>query len=101
MSQRYRSFADFYPFYLSQHKDQRNRRMHFLASWVVIAFAVASIVTGNRALLIGAPVGGYFCAWIGHFFFEKNKPATFTYPIYSLIGDWVMFYQMLTGRIPV
>lgn len=101
MKKQFRTFSDFYPFYLSEHKDSLNRRLHFVGSWLVIAVVVLALATQNWWWLLAAPVAGYAFAWIGHFFFEKNKPATFSYPIYSLIGDWVMFFQILTGKLPL
>jgi hypothetical protein len=76
----YRSFAEFYPFYLGEHSDRR-------------------MATGEWLWLAAMPFCGYGFAWVGHFFFEKNRPATFKYPVYSLMGDWVMFWQILTGKI--
>ena len=96
---KYRSFAEFYPFYLSQHANTVCRRLHFVGSLLVIAILTFSVVTGNFLWLLALPVVGYGFAWLGHFGFEKNKPATFTYPIYSLQGDWVMLFQMLSGKI--
>lgn len=100
MDKRYRSFRDFYPYYLSEHSDPTCRRLHFVGSALIVALIVLVIV---RVLspwwLLAIPVIGYGFAWVGHFVFEKNRPATFTYPLYSLIGDWVMFKDMLTGRI--
>ena len=98
---RYRSFREFYPFYLSEHSDPMCRRLHFVGSWGVLALVVAAIVLSRPWLLLLAPVCGYGFAWVGHFFFEKNRPATFTYPLYSLMGDWVMFKDILTGKIPL
>jgi hypothetical protein len=95
----YRSFAEFYPFYLSQHANAVCRRLHFAGSLLVLAVLAFSLVTGSYLWLLAIPVVGYGFAWLGHFGFEKNKPATFTYPIYSLRGDWVMFLQMLSGKI--
>jgi hypothetical protein len=96
---KYRSFAEFYPFYLSQHANTVCRRLHFVGSLLVLAMFTFSAVTGNFLWLLALPVVGYGFAWLGHFGFEKNIPATFTYPIYSLRGDWVMFFQMLSGKI--
>jgi hypothetical protein len=96
---KYRSFAEFYPFYLSQHANAVCRRLHFVGSLLVIAIFTFSLVTGNFLWLLALPVVGYGFAWLGHFGFEKNKPATFTYPLYSLQGDWLMFFQMLIGKI--
>jgi len=101
MPERYARFRDFYPFYLSEHRHPLCRRLHFAGSLLVIAAIGAAIVTGNAWWLLAAPVAGYGFAWIGHFFFEKNRPATFTHPLYSLAGDWVMFGDMLRGRIPL
>jgi len=99
MSQRYQSFREFYPFYLSEHANPTCRRLHFVGTTLVIAFLATAFLTRNAWWLVGALVAGYGCAWIGHFFFEHNRPATFTYPVYSFIGDWVMFRDLLTGKI--
>ena len=95
----YTSFSKFYPFYLSQHADKTNRRLHFCGSLLVITLALAALFTQHFLLFFAVPFAGYGFAWVGHFFFEKNKPATFTYPLYSLAGDFVMFWQILTGKI--
>jgi len=94
-----RSFRDFYPFYLSEHTNRTCRRLHFIGSTLVLAVLAAAILTGNARWLIAMPVIGYGFAWVGHFAFEKNRPATFRHPFYSLLGDWVMFKDMLVGRI--
>ncbi len=99
MKQQYRNFSDFYQFYLSEHQDRANRRLHFAGSCLVIAVLLTAMFTQNWLWLLAAPIAGYSFAWIGHFFFEKNRPATFQYPLYSLIGDWVMFFQILTGKV--
>ncbi|MCG9714506.1 DUF962 domain-containing protein [Shewanella insulae] len=98
MSKRYTSFKEFYPFYLSQHSDPRCRLLHYVGSLSVIALLVMAIVLGKHWLLWLLPVLGYGAAWIGHFVFERNRPATFEYPLYSFIADWVMLAQWLTGR---
>jgi hypothetical protein len=99
MTQRYQSFREFYPFYLSEHANPTCRRLHFVGTTLVIAFLATAFLTRNAWWLLGALVAGYGFAWIGHFFFEHNRPATFTYPVYSFIGDWVMFKDLLTGKI--
>ncbi len=99
MSDRYGSFREFYPFYLSEHVHPTCRRLHFVGTALVIGCLVAAGVTRNAWWLLGALLAGYGFAWIGHFFFEHNRPATFKYPLYSFIGDWVMFKDVLTGRI--
>lgn len=96
---RFASFRDFYPFYLSEHANRVSRRLHFIGSCGVLALIGVAIVRGNAWWLLGALVCGYGFAWIGHFFFERNRPATFEHPIYSLMGDWVMFWHILTGQV--
>ena len=96
---RFASFREFYPFYLSEHSDRVSRRLHLIGSCGAIAFVVLAIVRGNAWWLLAALVCGYAFAWVGHFFFEKNRPATFKHPFYSFAGDWVMFRDILTGRI--
>lgn len=98
--QRYQSFQAFYPFYLSQHENRVCRRLHVVGSFLVLALLVSAIVTGQWMALWLLPLLGYGFAWVGHFAFEHNKPATFQYPLYSLMGDWVMFWQTLTGKLP-
>ena len=93
------SFSQFYPYYLGEHADRTCRRLHFIGTSLVIATAVYAFASQRYALLWLLPLFGYGFAWVGHFFFEKNRPATFTYPVYSFLGDWVMWRDMLTGRI--
>ena len=93
------NFAEFYPYYLEEHSDVTCRRLHFAGSLLVLIVAVWAITSGKLAWLLLLPVIGYGFAWVGHFKFEKNRPATFKYPVYSLMGDWVMFRDMLIGRI--
>ena len=92
------SFADFYPYYLAEHRDRRCRRLHFIGSTLVL-ICVALALLVSPWWLLGMPLAGYGFAWAGHFGFEKNKPATFKHPLYSLAGDWVMYGQMLRGRL--
>jgi len=99
MSKEYTSFKQFYPFYLSQHKNNTCRRLHIVASALIILLAGYSVITDQWTLLWYMPIIGYGFAWVGHFIFEKNRPATFTYPLYSLLGDWVMFKDVIIGKI--
>ena len=99
MAERYTSFRDFYPFYLGEHRHPVCRSLHFAGSWLVLVTLAALVLSGRWGYWFLLPLFGYGCAWIGHFFFEKNRPATFTYPVYSLMGDWVMFRDLLTGKI--
>ena len=98
--QQFNSFAEFYPFYLAEHRNTTCRRLHFIGSTLVLALLISVIASQLWALLWLIPVIGYGFAWIGHFFFEHNKPATFKHPLYSFIGDWVMAKDMLIGKIP-
>jgi hypothetical protein len=93
------NFAEFYPYYLEEHRNLTSRRLHFVGSLGVIGCLAMAIATGDWLWLPAAVVCGYGFAWIGHFFFEKNRPATFRHPIYSLMGDWVMFKDICIGRI--
>ena len=93
----YSDFKSFYPYYLSEHQNFICRLLHFVGTLGVILIVILGIVV-NYKLLFFAPVCGYSFAWIGHFFFEKNKPATFQYPFFSLIGDFVMFFHILIGK---
>ena len=99
MGARFHSFAEFYPFYLSEHRHPISRRMHFAGTLLVVACVALAILTANFWWLAAVPVFGYGFAWIGHFFFERNRPATFSHPFYSLAGDWAMFRDILTGKI--
>jgi hypothetical protein len=101
MATQYASFREFYPFYLSEHADRSCRRLHFVGSTLVLVVLAVALAAQHWMLLWLLPVLGYGFAWIGHFFFEHNKPATFTHPFYSFAGDWVMYWQIVTGRIPL
>jgi len=101
MSQ-YSKFRDFYPFYLAEHSNLVCRRLHFAGTTGIVIIAVLVIAQILPLVwLWSIPVLGYGFAWVGHFFFEKNRPATFKYPFYSLLGDWVMYKDMLTGKIRI
>lgn len=96
---KYTRFWDFYPYYLTEHADVVNRTMHFIGTAGLLVILVLAILWQKWWMLALIPVCGYGFAWVGHFFIEKNKPATFTYPLYSLGSDFVMFWHMLTGQI--
>lgn len=97
---KFSNFSEFYPYYLSEHANLTCRRLHFIGSTLVLIVLAYAFATQNWLSLWLLPIIGYGFAWIGHFFFEKNKPATFKYPLYSLMGDWVMYKDILTRRIP-
>lgn len=99
MSAKFDSFSQFYPYYLFEHRNRTCRRLHFVGTGLVIMTLITAIVLQNPWWLLLMPLFGYGFAWVGHFFFEKNRPATFTHPFYSLIGDFVMFRDILFGRI--
>lgn len=98
-SEQFTTFKAFYPYYLNEHRNITCRRLHIIGSSLVLIVLVTALLQKNYMLLWLLPVIGYGFAWVGHFFFEKNKPATFKYPLYSFMGDWVMFWQTLTGKI--
>lgn len=95
----YKTFWSFYPYYLREHSDPVNRTLHFIGTGLVLASFVAGLVTMRWYFFAALPFLGYGFAWVGHFFVEKNKPATFTYPLWSLGSDFVMFWHILTGQI--
>ncbi|MDE2069694.1 MAG: DUF962 domain-containing protein [Gammaproteobacteria bacterium] len=100
MAQEFADFRRFYGFYLSEHRNRSNRRLHFIGSGLVLLTLIGVLVSHWWWGFILMPVFGYGFAWVGHFFFEKNRPATFKYPLRSLAGDWVMFRDILLRRIP-
>jgi hypothetical protein len=96
---RFASFSDFYPFYLAEHENRTSRRLHVVGTTLALLVLLYAVFTQRWALILLAVVVGYAFAWIGHFFFEKNRPATFKHPLYSLMGDWRLWFETLTGRI--
>jgi hypothetical protein len=97
--QNFNSFAEFYPFYLGEHSNKACRRMHFLGSSLGLLCLAMVFVTGQVQFVLYGLLCGYACAWIGHFGFEKNKPASFKRPLYSFMGDWVMYKDMWLGKV--
>jgi len=95
----YRTFKEFYPFYLSEHQNRTSRRLHFTGTSISVILLTTAFATQHWWLVLLALIQGYALAWIGHFFFEHNRPATFKYPWLSFIGDWRMWWQMLSGKI--
>ena len=96
---KFKNFNAFYPYYLKEHSNVICRRLHFIGSTLVIVVIAIALIKSQYTLLWLLPLIGYGFAWVGHFFFEKNRPATFKHPFYSLWGDWVMFKDILSGRI--
>jgi hypothetical protein len=95
----YRTFSEFYPFYLSEHANRTSRRLHFVGTSIALVLLLTAIVTMNGWLVLAALVQGYAFAWVGHFFFEHNRPATFRYPRFSFMGDWRLWWEILTGKL--
>ena len=95
----YRSFREFYPFYLTEHSKSGTRRLHFAGTLLVLLTLGYVLVTQQWRFLALLPVFGYSFAWVAHFAVERNRPATFQYPLYSLAGDFRMFADMLRGRV--
>ncbi len=94
----YRSFKEFWPFYVGEHRLKLTRRFHFVGTLIVIVLVILSF-RFSAYLLLAVPIAGYGFAWYAHFFIEKNRPATFTYPLWSLIGDLHMTGLFLSGRL--
>ncbi|MCM2350425.1 MAG: DUF962 domain-containing protein [Bacteriovoracaceae bacterium] len=95
----FKSFSDFYPYYLQEHSNTTCRKLHFIGTCGVISLLLLFFFTGNLLILVMLPFIGYSLSWIGHLAFEKNKPATLKHPLYSLLGDFRMFWDILTGKV--
>ncbi|KAJ3252026.1 hypothetical protein HDU77_005488 [Chytriomyces hyalinus] len=98
LDRKFVSFTEFYPFYLGEHKNRTSRRLHFIGTGTALGITATALITGRLHLLLYVPFAGYGFAWLGHFMFEKNRPATFTYPVWSLLGDFTMFFETVTGK---
>ncbi len=96
---RIETYREFWPFYLGEHSKPATRWFHFVGTLLGVACLVAGLMTPYRYLIWGWPVASYGFAWFSHFFIEKNRPATFTYPFWSLISDYRMVAYMWVGRI--
>jgi len=96
----FRNFEEFYPFYLGEHADRTSRRLHVLGTSAAVLQMLAAVLMREPLLLLSALVTGYGFAWVGHYVFEKNRPATFKHPLYSLRGDFRMAREVFSGRIP-
>lgn len=97
---KFESLEEFYPFYLTEHSNNTCRALHFVGTGLVISITISAFITQTWWLLALLPVVGYGFAWIGHFAFEKNKPAAFKQPLYSLVSDFMMFYHIATFQLP-
>lgn len=97
---RFARFEDFWPYYLSQHRHRQCQRLHVIGTSLAIVLVLGAALTRHYGLLLAAPVVGYGLAWLGHFYFEKNRPAAFEHPLWSLRGDLRMLWLTYTGRLP-
>lgn len=92
-----KEFKEFWPYYVHEHRHPVSRTLHFIGTFLVLSVLLIALLEGKYIYLLAMPVVGYFFAWMGHFIFEKNRPATFKYPFFSLIGDFYMFWMILSG----
>ncbi|MDV3258375.1 MAG: DUF962 domain-containing protein [Sphingomonas sp.] len=99
MARELQTFEDFWPYYLREHSRPRTRALHYLGTTLVVAIALYAALSGKWTWLLFLPIAGYGFAWLAHFAVEKNRPATFTYPLWSLAADFRMWWLWLTGRL--
>ena len=96
--EQFRSLKEFYPFYLTEHRKRSTRVFHFIGTGLIFLWIAMAVLSQNAWWLVLIPVGGYGFAWAGHFFFEHNRPATFRHPLWSLASDFILFWELLTGK---
>ena len=101
VSENIKSFVEFYPYYLGEHRNGRCRQLHVFGSTMALVAVLGGAILGSWQVVGCAALAGYGPAWIGHYFFEKNRPATFRYPLWSFVADWVMFGDIIRGRVPL
>ena len=99
MSTGFKNFGEFWPYYLGEHAKPTTRALHFAGTGAGLLLTVTALISGQYWLLLVALVCGYGPAWVGHFFVEKNRPATFRHPLWSLVADFRMFFFFITGRL--
>lgn len=100
MDEHIRTYGEFWPHYLREHANPTTRRLHFAGTALATGCVVALVVTGRSWLIGAALLGGYGPAWIAHLLVERNRPATFTHPLWSLISDYRMAWSWITGKLP-
>ena len=99
---KFQSFAEFYPFYLEEHQNKTSRILHVIGTGLVFLQLIGFLFVSEPshwAMWFLLPLTGYGFAWVGHFFFEKNRPATFSYPLWSLRGDFTLFFAVCSRRL--
>ncbi len=99
MAEEFSSFAEFWPYYLGEHSRKATRGLHYLGTSLGVLLLLAFLVSGDWRLLLAAPIAGYAFAWLAHAAIERNRPATFRHPLWSLMGDFYMLYCWATGRL--
>ena len=99
MSRECRNFSEFWPYYLREHSKPRTRMLHYVGTSLVVGITIYALLTGRLLWLLAIPIAGYGFAWAAHFVVERNRPATFTYPLWSLAADFKMWWLWLTGRL--
>lgn len=99
MADKYRTLAEFWPFYLREHSRRGTRALHLIGTAIALACLVTAAVLLNPWFLLAGLVAGYAFAWVAHFFVEHNRPATFTYPVKSFVSDWILFGYFVTGQL--
>lgn len=97
----FESLKEFYPYYLTEHQNSTSKLLHFIGTGLIIFILIFGLTTSQYQYLWFIPLVGYGFAWVGHFFFEKNKPATFKHPFYSLASDFIMFFDILSGKVKI
>lgn len=99
MENRIKTYPEFYRYYLTEHSNYTCRLLHIVGTTIVLALLLTAIIHLNAYWLIFVPLSGYGFAWFGHYIFEKNQPATFKYPLWSLISDFKMYFEVLSGKL--
>lgn len=99
MIERFASFAEFWPYYLREHSRRLTRALHYVGTTLVVALAIIAVLSGRWMLLAVMPLAGYAFAWAAHLFVERNRPATFTYPLWSLAADFKMWFLASMGLL--
>jgi hypothetical protein len=97
----FHTFRDFYPFYLGEHTNRICRRLHFAGTSIAVGLLITAVILRSWWPIAAGIIQGYAFAWVGHFFFEHNKPATFKYPFFSFMGDWRLWWDVLRGRVRI